>query len=45
MITRCTHRVFGAEQWTALQAKLHTWRANLKSILDTISKTSAASKA
>ena len=41
LITRCTHRVFGNDQWLALQIKLNAWKTNLKGILDTMAKTNA----
>jgi translation initiation factor 3 subunit M len=38
LISKCVHRVFGPEQWRVLQAKLASWKTNIKGILDTIAK-------
>jgi translation initiation factor 3 subunit M len=41
LISRCTHRIFGEQQWKDLQLKLNSWKTNLRNILDTLAKTEA----
>lgn len=41
LISRCTHRVFGPEQWRALQTKLDSWKLNVRGMLETLSKAHA----
>lgn len=38
MISRCTHRSFAIDQWTGLSEKLKSWKANVRTILDTVQK-------
>ncbi|KAG5181593.1 hypothetical protein JKP88DRAFT_199832 [Tribonema minus] len=38
LISRCTCRVFGKEQWLSLQAKLGQWKANVSGLLQTIQR-------
>jgi translation initiation factor 3 subunit M len=33
MITRCLHRVFGAQQWEELASKLSQWRDAISSVV------------
>ncbi|CAM9791924.1 unnamed protein product [Chrysoparadoxa australica] len=39
VISRCVNRVFGKEQWLALQKKLRTWSQNVEAMLATVQRT------
>ncbi|KAJ6753041.1 COP9 SIGNALOSOME COMPLEX SUBUNIT 7/DENDRITIC CELL PROTEIN GA17 [Salix koriyanagi] len=36
LVSSCTERVFGKQQWQALSTKLRTWRGNIESVINTI---------
>ncbi|KAM0958440.1 hypothetical protein ACFX2C_023731 [Malus domestica] len=36
IVSRCTERVFGEEQWLTLRTKLATWRGNIANVISTI---------
>ncbi|CAM9257678.1 unnamed protein product, partial [Choristocarpus tenellus] len=38
VISRCTNRVFGPEQWKTLQKKLKAWSSNVNQLLTAITK-------
>ncbi|GMN67775.1 hypothetical protein TIFTF001_036834 [Ficus carica] len=38
VVSRCTDRVFGQQQWQALRTKLATWRGNVAHVIGTIQK-------
>jgi len=39
VVTRCLHRVFGAQQWVELRAKLRAWRDNVAGVANSVSNT------
>jgi translation initiation factor 3 subunit M len=41
MVERCVVRKFGTEQWKALQSRLHSWKKNVKSVLEGLEKSQA----
>lgn len=36
IVSRCTERVFGQQQWQTLRTKLATWRGNIANVINTI---------
>lgn len=36
IVSRCTDRVFGQDQWQSLRAKLASWRTNVANVISTI---------
>ncbi|KAK9116081.1 hypothetical protein Sjap_015028 [Stephania japonica] len=42
IVSRCTERLFGMEQWQALRSKLAAWRGNVASVISTIQANKAA---
>lgn len=36
IVSRCTERVFGQQQWLTLRSKLATWRGNVANVISTI---------
>ncbi|KAM0955348.1 hypothetical protein EV1_023501 [Malus domestica] len=36
IVSRCTERVFGEDQWLTLRTKLATWRGNIANVISTI---------
>ncbi|OMO97453.1 hypothetical protein CCACVL1_04550 [Corchorus capsularis] len=36
IVSRCTERIFGQQQWLSLRSKLATWRGNISSLINTI---------
>jgi translation initiation factor 3 subunit M len=34
MVERCVVRRFGIEEWKSLQARLHTWKKNVRGVLE-----------
>ena len=41
MVESCVVRKFDIEQWKALQSRLHSWKKNVKSVLDGLEKSQA----
>mmetsp|Transcript_13625 Transcript_13625/g.32377 ORF Transcript_13625/g.32377 Transcript_13625/m.32377 type:complete len:420 (-) Transcript_13625:70-1329(-) len=44
MVESCVVRKFDIEQWKALQSRLHSWKKNVKSVLDGLEKSQAATQ-
>jgi len=44
MVESCVVRKFDIEQWKALQSRLHSWKKNVKSVLDGLEKSQATTQ-
>jgi len=42
LVERCAVRRFGGDEWSALKARLDTWKANVKGVLEVLEKNGAS---
>jgi translation initiation factor 3 subunit M len=42
VVTRVTHRVFGAQQWRDLRASIECWRDNMAGVREAVAKSAEA---